>query len=179
MLFSECGCMLELAGLLLGRWRLATRAKGLPAAAGRTRDVLDLASGQRLGFVQSAPSTGWLDLRWLARRTLEVYETEDVSLLCSVVRPWGLAWTWHVLDAEERRVATVYRRLIRRGSGRPLALAEPQEPPAPGRFLDVQGRELATFALTPEGTALIFDPRMEDDPFARMALLGAVLSFEP
>jgi len=169
--------MLERPGLLLAPWRLATPAEPPPIARGRARDVLDLASGQHLGLVHAHPVSAWPGLGWLARRTLEVFETEDVSLLCSVVRPWGLAWAWHVFDAEERRVALVYRRLILRGSGRALALAEGPVPPAPGRFLDPRGRELATFAFAPEGTSLTFAPRLEGDPFARMALLGAVLGY--
>jgi hypothetical protein len=174
--------MLEQQGLLLGPWRQAAATDKMnrpPAAPGeRLRDVFDLATKQHLGFTRARTGAAWPGFRWLARRMLEVFETEDASLLCTATRSWGLAWGWEVCDADERRVATVYRRLILRNTGRALAMAQRPKGPAPGRFLNPQGTELGTFTITPEGLSLTFAPVLEGDPFARMALLGAVLSYD-
>ena len=177
--------MLEQQGLLLRPWRLAAPAdKSHQAAAAltepgtRNRDVLDLASGRELGFVRARQSPVWRGFRWLARRILEAYETEDASLVCSVTRSWGLAWGWEVCDAEERRVAVVYRRLIVHSTGRALAVTEWPAESSPGHFLNPRGTELGSFTSAPEGTSVTFAAILDGDPFSRMALLGAVLSYE-
>jgi hypothetical protein len=168
--------MLEQQGLLLRPWQAAAEPQGQPQApGGRRRDVLDLATGQPLGFVRGPASKGCFLVRWLTRRVLEVYEMEDASLLCTVSRPWGLAWGWEVLDADDRRVAVVYRHLILHASGRVLAVTDWFERSSAGHFLGPSGTELATFQPGPEGMTLNFGPALARDPFARMALLGAVL----
>jgi hypothetical protein len=164
--------MLEQRGLILGPWQ--------PAATGgdRTRAVLDLASGRRLGFVRRKAGLSWPVLRWLGRQVQEVYETEDASLLCVVARLRGLPWCWEVRDAEDRRVAVVYRRLLLDGAGRRLAQVTWPAGPAAGTFHSLQGGELATFQPAAAGTSLTFGGSLEQAPFTKMALLGAVLSYE-
>jgi hypothetical protein len=163
--------MLEQRALLFGPWQ--------PAEAGVwTQPVLDRVSRQRLGFVRHRTGIRWPLLRWLGRETLEVFETEDASLLCSVHRPRGLSWCWEVRDADERRVGQVYRRLVLDGVGRRLALVVWPSSGSSGRFLTPQDAEIGTFARLDEGTCLTFAPALDNSPFARMALLGAVLTYE-
>jgi hypothetical protein len=166
--------MLEQSGLLLGGWQPSWPEAGAP----RTQPVLDLATARPLGFVRSKAGLRWPVLRWLSRPALEVYETEDASHLCTVARHPGLPWCWEVRDAENRRVAVVSRRRVQDGAGRPLARVEWPAGPDPGRFLTPQRAELGTFHLTPRGTALTFAHCLEQAPFAKMALLGAVLTYE-
>jgi hypothetical protein len=162
--------MLEQRGLLLGPWQ--------PAPPAAIRPVTDLATGAPLGFARRRTGRGWHWLRWLWQRPVEVFETDDASLLCALHRGWSLAWCWEVSDAEGRRVAVVYRRFLLDNLGAPVARAVAADAQHPGRFLARDGRELGTFRGVAGGTALTFADALDNDPFARMALLGAVLAYE-
>jgi len=173
--------MLECHGLLLGPWQPVPEPAGHAASAGaapgdRSRAVLDLATGERLGFARWKRGLSWPLLRWLARQVVKVYETEDASLLCTVTRCRGPFWRWEVHDADERRVAVLYRWLLLDGAGYRLAFIERAAVGGAGRFLSLQRQELGAFRVGPQGTSLTFAPLLERDPFARMALLGAVLA---
>jgi hypothetical protein len=168
--------MLEQRGLLLGPWRQAEAGPG--AARGRTRPVTDLDGGRPLGFVRLLPGLDWPLLRWLSRPSFEVYETEDASLLCTAARLRGLPWCWEVRDAEERRVAVVYRRLVLDGAGRRLAAVAWLAGAGPARFLGPRGAELGSCRAGPGWTALTFAACLAQAPFTRMALLGATLTYE-
>jgi hypothetical protein len=167
--------MLEQDGLWLGSWRLVPAGKwGRAGRPAWTRAVLDLATRRQLGFVLRKAGLAWPFLRWLTGYTLQVYETEDASLLCTLTRCWSPAWCWDVHDAEARRVAVVYRGLVLDGAGYRLAriVAGNDE----GRFLSPQGVELGTFHLAGGEASLTFAPVLEREPFARMALLGTTLA---
>jgi hypothetical protein len=171
--------MLEQDGLWLGPWQLTPAGKASAAVgrAGRpawTRPVLDLASRRQLGFVLRRAGLALPLLRWLTGYTLAVFETEDASLLCTLTRCWSPAWCWDVQDADGRRVAVVYRRLLLDGAGYRLARIVPADPA--GNFLSPQGIELGTFRLAGGEAYLTFAPVLEREPFARMALLGATLA---
>jgi hypothetical protein len=157
--------MLEQPQLLLGPWT--------PQGKGRRRAIQAPDTGQFLGCVR-APLPSWLS--WLGRQFQEVLETEDDSLLMTLWRPWGLARTWEVLDAEERRVGILFRNVLLDSYGRRLALAHHQND-RHGRFCDVQGNELAAFARQESGVLLTFHPNLEGNPFTRMIMLGAILSW--
>jgi hypothetical protein len=157
--------MLEQPELLLGPWLRQGRI--------RRRAIRAPATGQLLGSVR-APLASWLS--WLGRQSQEVLETEDDSLLMTLWRPWGLARTWEVLDAEGRRVGILYRNVLLDGSGRRVAVAQHHSDQR-GRFCDMHGGEIGTFALQDSGVLLTFSPRLEGNPFTRMILLGAILSW--
>src|SRR5262249_33753606 len=107
--------MLEHPQLLLRPWQLrtaqplsqeGTRSRNFVTAA-RTRAILDAATEQELGFAcWRPPGTGWS--RWLSWPLLEVFETEDVSLLLTVQRLWGLTPRWGVCDAERKRIGSFW-----------------------------------------------------------------------
>jgi hypothetical protein len=168
--------MLEQRTLLLGPWQLTDSGPGLGAAW--TQPVFAVPGGQRLGFIHHQLGIRWPLLRWLSRETLEVFETEDASLLCRVLRPCGLPWRWEVRDADERRVGLVSRRLVLDGIGRRLAVVCWSSGSASGRFFTPQGGQIGAFTRQADGTCLTFDPSLDNSPFARMALLGAVLVYE-
>jgi hypothetical protein len=175
--------MLEQQGLLLGPWQPVPAGRADPRAARTspgdwTRTVLDLATAERLGFARWRGGTSWQVLRWLASQVIKIYETEDASHLCTLRRAWGPLAAWQVHDAEERRVAVIYRRLILDGAGHRLARVERPPGGELGRFLGPQGQDMGGFRLGAEGTSLTFAPLLDNSPFARMALLGAALTAE-
>src|SRR3954466_11038869 len=103
--------MLERKALLLLPWTLAAAPR---------RPVLDGPGGPALGFVcRTRPGPRWL--RWLASPRLEVYETEDASLLCTVAAPaWGRG-PHTVRDAEGRCVGSVANGFVFDPFGRRVA----------------------------------------------------------
>jgi hypothetical protein len=150
----------------------------MAAPSARFRNVIDPGSRKVLGFACAFESATWPGIRWLARRVMEVYETEDASLVCTMSRSWALAWGWNVKDADDRRVAVVHKRVIVQSTGRVLAVTELPAGLASGRFLNPRGMELGSFCTGTEGTSLTLAPILEGDPFSRMALLAAVLSYD-
>jgi hypothetical protein len=144
----------------------------------KVRPVADAATRRRLGFVTRQSGGGGPLLGWLAGGALLVYETEDASLLCSVHRTWSFARRWEVCEADGRRVALVYRALLVDALGYPLAEVEPPAGAHAGRFVGRRCQELGNFRPDGLGTSLAFAAELDNDPFARMALLGAVLAYE-
>ncbi|HYT91053.1 MAG TPA: hypothetical protein VEL76_20240 [Gemmataceae bacterium] len=166
--------MLERPALVLCPWAAPTLPPGREAGAptGPRRTVLD-PGGPALGFVARVPS-GPRWLRWLTSPHLEVYETEDASLLCTVS---GAAWGRRgrdVRDSEGRLVGTVRQLLLFDASGRLLAQGRPATDGAT-RFVSPAGLDLGVFAPCENGTLLTLMPVIDGDPFARMLLLGATL----
>jgi hypothetical protein len=161
--------MLEQPSLLICPWNPAALA---PAAL--VRPVL-APGGDEVGFVRQVPVRAPRWLHWLERRTLEVYETPDSSLVFALRRGWGWPAGWHVLDSEERHIGTLRGHALLDGFGHFLGAVEPPDWQGRGRFLAMQGRELGHYAREPDGTWVTFDAALEGNPFARMLLLGAVL----
>jgi hypothetical protein len=158
--------MLERPGLLLDPWE----AEGGTAR----RAVRDAATGEALGFVaRSAPAPRWL--RWLKGDVLEVYETEDASLLCTLRGPSFGRRAWEVCDSEGRRVATVLPAVLLDAEGRPQARRQGRADGG-AAYRNAAGLELATLAPAGRGLVLTFAAAVEGNPFARMALLGAALA---
>jgi hypothetical protein len=162
--------MLERQGLVVGPWAAVPDLReGRP----RRRAVLDAATGEPLGFVaRAAPGTLWL--RWLRPAVLEVYETEDASLVCTLRGPSLGRRTWEVRDSEGRRVATLFQAVVRDAEGRRQATL--QRSARGGTFYNQAGLALAAFTPCERGTVLTFAAALEGNPFARMALLGATLA---
>jgi len=161
--------MLERQGLVLGPWATPDTRAGHPSR----RVVLDAATGEPLGFVaRAAPGTRWLS--WLRPAVLEVYETEDASLLCTLRGPSLGRRAWEVQDAEGRHVATLSQAVVRDAEGRQQATLHRSA--RGGTFFTPTGLELAAFTPSERGTVLTFTAALEGNPFARMALLGATLA---
>jgi len=162
--------MLEQTSLLLRPWNTAPSGK----AVGCARAVED-GSGTTIGFVRETPARAPLWLRWLAEKSLQVYEEPDQSLVFALRRGWGWPGRWHVVDADERLIGTVRGRALLDGFGILLGVIEPPDVRGRGRFVAIQGRELGEYAVESAGTRVTFASEMEGNPFAKMMLLGAVL----
>jgi hypothetical protein len=161
--------MLEHPGLLLGPWQPTPAGAASPASL--TRLVIDPVSRARLGIVRRRARP-----RWLGREALEVYETDDESLLCTVRAPWWLSWSWEVYDADDRRVATIRGTLLRDAMGRSLAALQPAETEHAQKLVTGAGVELGEVNVSVEETLVQFAPALANEPLARMAFLGMVLS---
>jgi hypothetical protein len=165
--------MLEEAELLISPW--AAEA-GPSNVAIQKRLIRSPASGRFLGFARSVLPLSWRS--WLTRKTLQVFETEDASLLMTVYRPWVVRRTWEVYDAEERRVGFIYRNGLWDSSGARLAGTQRNAASGGGRFIGSTGTELAHFDMGhPEGIRLGFHAALVGKPFDRMTVLAAVLSW--
>lgn len=190
--------MLELQTLLLQPWTEPgdTLADVLRAAsATRIRPILDPADERLLGFAYepSAASTWW---PWLARPALEVYETEDASLLFTVHRYWALAPKWEVRDADGHRLGTFRQpltRLLAPGSAGPVepeasrveewcrrsSIHVEQSWRNPVEALAVASMDdLVALAHAAHGTLVTLADTLAGKPFAKMVVLAAVLSAE-
>jgi hypothetical protein len=164
--------MLEEAELLICPWA----AEAGPSHVTIRKRLIRLpATGQFLGFARAAAPLAWRS--WLTRKTIEVFETEDASLLMTIYRPWGLRRSCEVHDAEERRVGFIYRNGLWEDCG--ARLADVQKLTADGgRFISPAGAELADFEPAhPDGIRLAFHAALDRKPFARMTVLAAALSW--
>jgi hypothetical protein len=115
---------------------------------------------------------------------LEVYETEDASLLCTAQRLWGLRPAWRVCDADEHPVGSLWcsggrptRWLLADRWGQCLARIEPSPNGTLGQFIAPAGDLLGTLECSPQGDLLTFAPVLDANPFARMIVLAAGLQF--
>jgi hypothetical protein len=162
------------------------------------RAVLDPATREELGHGRwhLAGVAGWLI--WLARPVLQVFETEDASLLLTARRGWGPLSRWRVEDADGKPVGAFghdgvtlrapgstapldmkARRLpatwIADPSGCSFVRLEAATDETRERFVTNEGNELATLHRSPEGDLLRFAPAADPNPFVRMLLLAAVM----
>ena len=155
--------MLERQRLLIGPWEESPQP---------TRSVFDAASHGRLGIVRRRPRV------WFRRETLEICETEDESLLCSIrLMPWWwFGCVSEVYDAEERRIAILRGAAIQDGLGRLLADVTEEGAGRGGKFIGRDLTMLAEWAVSGEEVSLQFSEALASQPFAKMALLGEVLS---
>jgi hypothetical protein len=162
--------MLEYPTLLLLPWTLRP---GRPP--GRQRVIADAASGQALGFAQRRPTGLPAGLRWLRRSALDIFETEDESLLFTLSYPWLVLRGWKVADADEHPVGSLRGHYLLDRYDRLLATVERAE--AKGYlFRSVEGHELGWLIHRGADNALAFAEPLAGDPFARMMLLAAALA---
>lgn len=169
--------MLEHPRLVLQSWTADT------LSGRRRRNILAAAGHQPVGFAEEpGPARHWF---WLPRPTLEVFETEDASLLLRVRRAWGWSPCYEVLDADDVRRGLFEPNLP--GHRAPLiatagadAIAAMRVSPHPmGSSASswwVPLRELATVTPGREGTLLEFAASVQSNPFTKMVILAAALS---
>lgn len=162
--------------------------------------ISEPASGVRLGIFRSISRLPrWL--RWMAPKILEICETEDRSLVCTLRGSRISMPDWVVFDADGKRVGSlVYVRsaylrigaapgdvlgpravrfrgtVIEDRQGQCSALFGDTGQGANGPFLSVQGTELGNVTSGPEGRLLTFAPEVAGQPFLKMLLLATVLT---
>ncbi|MFO0968735.1 MAG: hypothetical protein U0793_24525 [Gemmataceae bacterium] len=173
--------MLESRGLIVGPWGRfePKRAWAHAAPPGAwTRIIADAASGATLGFAAWRRSGPGFLAGWFGERQIEVFESEDASFLLSLSRGFWRNWT--VFDAEEQAIGAVFRgvRLQLRGEG--FARLRQRRSPDPGGFVDRLNQTVARASRHDGSSWLVsFLDMPLSDPFARMVVLAAVLSWAP
>jgi hypothetical protein len=113
-------------------------------------------------------------MHWFERSVHEVLEGEDESLLFTLRGPVGFWKPWQIDDAEENRVASISGKMIFDQQAQFQAYLE-SNADGDGLLLDRNRMELGRIRKNEEGTLLVFHPITDNDPFLRMALLGAAL----
>ena len=162
--------MLEQQALLLRHWSPAS-------GPDRRRDIVDPATGQRLGFAaRTLPARTWL--RWFTRPVVSVHEEEDESLLLLIHPLWGWLSSWDVRDADNHRVGVCRGAVLQDRFGMLLAGLERESDGSTWTFRGPDGVELGRLALSSEGTRLTFADGLEGNPFAKMLLLAKALGVE-
>jgi hypothetical protein len=159
--------MLEYPTLRLERWTAATC---LPCLV-----ISEPASRRPLGLARWRPRPGPFWRRWLTPSVLEILESEDESLLCTVQRTWGLRPGWDVFDADARFVGSIHGAYVLDPFGRALAIFVTSAAADRKSFVDSSQRELGTLLQEERGNCLSFGAALPDNPFARMLLLATVL----
>jgi hypothetical protein len=163
--------MLESARLLLLPWSRS-------AEAGFARPIVDPATQAPRGRVRCLGRRGsWL--AWFKAYRLEVLETEDDSLLFTLVRPWGLLRIWDVYDADDTRVGSFYPPVLLDAEGQRRGYLQ-AEHGRQGAILGVAGQRLADFEIdTSQSLVVNFAANLDANPFLRMLILGSVLTLQP
>lgn len=136
--------MLESSSLSLGPWSASSRAILVQ------HKVRDTETGQCLGLARwlTPPLAGWRG--WFRRPILEVVESDDESLLCSLRRCWRPLPLWDVLDADGRFIGSLRRGVLLDPLGRRFAVLTARQ------FLDPQGEEVGTLVPMEDAIRLTF-----------------------
>jgi hypothetical protein len=112
---------------------------------------------------------------WLSRPVLAVHENDDEPLLCTIHRLWRWRRTWEVRDADGHPVGQILTTAILSRQGWQGRIRWE----AAGEMIcqDYWKRTLATLSPSGDGFLLTFAEQLDGNPFAKMLLLGAVLSY--
>jgi hypothetical protein len=173
--------MLEHSGLLLKPWQDVTLT-GPPAEkrgerSERRRPILDVETRQPVGAVRvRCLPQGWLC--WFHRPVFEVVETEDDSLLCVLhgpVRNWFWPSSWELYDAEEMFVCGFRHTEVFDGTGR-VRLRLVRLGADEFHFVGPDRRVLGKATITGTEVQVLFTEAVENDPYARMAILGTTIA---
>jgi hypothetical protein len=146
--------------------------------AGWRRNIDDGRTGAPLGAVRWSGRVDSPWVAWFRSQRLEVFETDDDSLLLVVVQPWGLLRLWDVYDADEQRVGSVYPPVLLDGEG--LRRGYLRRDGDHGQILAAtSGGTLAEFdARGHDGLRVTFADEDEPNPFLRMLLLAGLLTIQ-
>lgn len=134
--------------------------------------IFDPVTQTRLGGVRCLDPGSSL-LRWLSRPKWEILETEDDSLLMTVVCPRWLGRVWEVFDADDNLVCTLTRKEIYDSWGyhRATLTVTGDQFVVRRRDQEVMGR----ISLESNGVSIHFTTAIADDPYSKMAVLAAAL----
>jgi len=175
--------MLEQPSLLLRPWAYTLEVawpKKMVQGAAWVRAIVDPTTDAALGFAGWDSSTMAALLGWLGRKKIQVFESEDESLLMTLYRPPGFSRMWEVADAEERRVGHLYRDAIYDGYGTRLATMSSAADGSETVLRGDAGAVLGAWQEIPgQGRYFRFGDAVHDNPFARMVTLAGVLALPP
>jgi len=176
--------MLEKQALWLGPWPTAgPLPPGLPVTPDPPLWVLRAPEDRSfLGLVRRRVQTLAIWFGGLTRPVVDVYETEDESLVLSFTRSWGFGARWAVRDADGQTMGTfsAYPNGCVAWDSLGLLLASFEngaEEPL-GRWLSPRQTELGSVVRADVGVLVRFEPELEAKPWHKMVLLAMVLREE-
>jgi hypothetical protein len=167
--------MLERHDLLVRPWTAAKQGQFMKQmqAGAWVRAIVDPEIDRLHGFALLHPTLQFLS--WLGGQRIEIHESEDASLLATVVRPIGVWRRWRVRDAEDHQVGSFYGTIMFNQFGD--RMAELEDHLDGGVLLGESGVELGWVTPRKDGSSLVRFNKYaaEKNPFVRMVLLGCVI----
>jgi hypothetical protein len=142
-----------------------------PAALPQT--LVEAATGAPLGFTRWRARADWLTRRLLGP-VLEVREHEDEPLLFTVRRCWSFAARYLVCDADDQVIGVLDQAQLLDRVGRLFTVRQREGERVVYR--STSGCPLAEVEAVDETVRLSFHADVENQPFAKMLLLAAVLN---
>jgi hypothetical protein len=158
--------MLELTSLLLSPWE---------PHGPSPRRILDADRGDLVGTARWRESTTPWWKRLISRPILEIREAGDEPLLFTLRRLWSWRVVWQAREADGHRVGLITKHEVRNRAERRLALLQVMPGGEELYMRGLLGSPLASLQKTAQGDLLKFDEMVENNPFAKMVLLGAAL----
>ncbi len=143
-----------------------------PGPSRTPQTLVEAATGTPLGFTRWRAPGGWLR-RWLVGPILEVHEQEDEPLLFTVSRCWSIAARHLVCDADDVPVGVLDRARLLDRFGHLFAVRRREGDR--DVFRTTTGCPVAEAEPVDETVRLSFHAAVENEPFAKMLLLAAVL----
>ncbi len=137
--------------------------------------VVEAGSGAPLGFTRWRRARTWFQ-RLFVGDVLEVREHEDEPLLFTVRRCWSVAARSLVWDADDMPVGVLDGTQLLDRLGRLFSVRQREGDRVV--FRTTTGCTVAEAAPTAETVRLSFHSVVENQPFAKMLLLAAVLSVQ-
>ncbi len=168
--------MLEQAMLWFGSWERQTR-ESTPTTW--HRPVRSERNGVFLGWQHlhvQANARWWWPLGRLLR--IELFETEDDSLVFVLERNVGLYTSWRLTEADGLEVGEVLEPSLIDSNGERRAILDCPTP-SEGRVLDFASTLLADFRHGAEELNVRLYPTLGENPFLRMLVLAGILALQP
>jgi hypothetical protein len=159
--------MLEHASLWISA-PTATWPPGLPRTGELLRWVLEGETRSPLGHVAIRPARWW---PWPAAGRVAAYEAPDSSLVFTARRAGLLRRAVVIDDADGHPAASVRGPYVVDRANRFVGYRQ-----RPGLFVGSFGVEVARWRHDGLATSITFGDSVRDEPFAKMGLLGAILT---
>jgi len=174
--------MLEEPALLVQPWLPAQQLRwpAQTASAAWARLLINANTDARVGCALWHGSTrrGWLAP--VASRKIEVFESEDLSLLVTLWRPWGIFRSWQIHDAEENQLGQIAGTTLRDGNGARLASLRQSADSRERSWISMAGLELGSWHVVARDDLIFrFGEVTERNPFLRMVVLAGLLALPP
>jgi hypothetical protein len=144
-----------------------------PNSALTPQTLVEAITGAPLGFTRWRTRGSRLT-RWLTGPILEVREHEDEPLLFTVRRCWSFAARYLVCDAEDSPVGVLDRSHLLDRLGRLFTVRQREGERVV--FRTTSGCPVAEAEPVAQTMRLSFHAAVENQPFAKMLLLAAVLN---
>lgn len=133
--------------------------------------ILDPSTRGRLGVVREAQRS------WFGPRTLEIYESDDESLVFQMQR--GLLPGWVISDSEGQRIGRLsgwQTVTLEDATGQLLATVVADT--GSMNIIAGEGHELGRFTHSAAGVEVSFNAEIMGDPFVKMLVLAAAIARE-